>query len=345
MSKKFLTAAAVGAAAAALLAGVAQAQEFTFRMHTFVPPVSNPVKTFYQPWADTIEKASGGRIKVQVFSSMQLGGKAPQLLDQVRDGVVDMVWTLPGFTPGRMPRTEPFELPFVHQDAVSTTLAMQDYQAMHLGPDLKDYHPLLMHAHAGFLFQTKAPIATMADLKGMKLRAAARSGVWLLEAVGATGLGLPLPEIPAALSKGVIDGVTLPYEIAPAVKTPELCNYFTTLSGPQPRLGTNVFAFLMNKASYDKLPADLKKVIDDNSGGNIAAAAGKNWEEVEKPGLAAAQAQSKNKFNVLPEAEVMKIREAAKPVFKIWFDEVAKEGIDGPKLLADAEALIAKYAK
>jgi TRAP-type C4-dicarboxylate transport system substrate-binding protein len=252
MLKLFKGAAIAGAAVAALTAsaGVTQAQEVTLRMHTFIPPVANPSKTFLIPWAEKVGKDSGGRIKVQPFWVMQLGGKAPQLLDQAKDGVVDIVWALPGFTPGRMPRVEPFELPFVHKDALSSTLALQDFQAKHLGPDLKNYRPLLLHVHDGFLFQTKDPILKLADLKGKKLRAASRGGVWLLEALGATGVGLPLPQIPQALSKGVIDGVTLPYEIAPAVKTAELVSHFSTLSGSQPRLGTNVFTFLMNKDSY-----------------------------------------------------------------------------------------------
>lgn len=347
MLKLFKGAAVAGAAVAALTAmpGVSQAQEVTLRMHTFIPPVANPGKTFLIPWAEKIGKDSGGRIKVQPFWAMQLGGKAPQLLDQAKDGVVDIVWALPGFTPGRMPRVEPFELPFVHKDALSSTLALQDFQEKHLGPDLKDYHPLLLHVHDGFLFQTKTPIQKMSDLKGQKLRAASRGGVWLLEALGATGVGLPLPQIPQALSKGVIDGVTLPYEIAPAVKTPELVSHFSTLAGSQPRLGTNVFTFLMNKDSYDSLPPDLRKVIDDNSGRNIAQAAGQNWRDIETPGRKIVEAQAKNKFYVIPEGEVAKMKTAAEPVFQRWYAEVAKAGIDGPALVSDARALIDKYAK
>jgi len=340
--------AATASLAAAMLVGsfaVAQAQEVTLRFHTFVPPVSNPVKSFYQPWADKIEKDSGGKLKVQVFAAMALGGNATQLLDQARDGVVDMVWTLPGFTPGRMPRVEPFELPFVHKDALSTTLALQDFQDKYLGPDLADYHPLLVHAHDGFLFQTKAPILKLDDLKGKKLRAASRGGVWLLDALGATGVGLPLPEIPQALSKGVIDGVTLPYEIAPAVKTPELVDHFSTLAGAQPRLGTNVFTFLMNKDSYEKLSPELRKVIDDNSGRNIAQQAGENWRKIEEPGLKMAQAQSKNQFHVIPADEVAKIKVAAEPVFARWYAEMEKIGVDGPALVANARAMIDKYSK
>lgn len=329
-------------AAAALAAFDARAE--TLRMQTFIPPVANPGKTFLTPWAEKIAKESGGKLKIQPFWAMQLGGKAPQLLDQVRDGVIDIAWTLPGFTPGRMPRVEPFELPFVHKTAYSSTMALQDYQEKHLAPDLKDYHPLLIHVHAGFLFQTRKPILKMADLKGLKLRAASRGGVWLLNALGATGIGLPLPQIPQALSKGVIDGVTLPYEIAPAVKTPDLVSHFSTLAGSQPRLGTNVFTFLMNRNSYEKLPNDLRKVIDDNSGRNIAEMAGRNWDAIEAPGLKVVQSREKNKFHTIPAEEVARMKEAAKPVFDRWLAEMKDIGVDGAKLLADARALIDKYS-
>ena len=344
---KILKGSAIAGAAALALgatAGVGQAQEVTLRMHTFIPPVANPSKTFLSPWAEKISQDSGGRIKVQPFWAMQLGGKATQLLDQARDGVVDIVWALPGFTPGRMPRVEPFELPFVHKDALSTTLALQDFQAKHLGPDLRGYHPLLLHVHDGFLFQTKEPILKLADLKGKKLRAASRGGVWLLEALGATGVGLPLPEIPQALSKGVIDGVTLPFEIAPAVKTPELVSHFSTLSGSQPRLGTNVFTFLMNKDAYDSLPPDLRKVIDDNSGTNIARSAGENWRAIEEPGRKVVEAQAKNKFYVISPEETAKMKAAAEPVFQRWYAEMEKIGVDGPALVSDARAMIDKYS-
>ncbi|MEP4378501.1 MAG: TRAP transporter substrate-binding protein [Alphaproteobacteria bacterium] len=347
MSSNILKSAALtGAAIAALTisAAPAMAQDVTLRMHTFIPPVANPGKTFLTPWAEKIAKDSGGRLKVQPFWAMQLGGKAPQLLDQARDGVVDIVWTLPGFSAGRMPEVEPFELPFVHKDALSTTLALQDFQAKYLDKALGAYHPLLLHSHQGFLFQTKEPVQKMADLKGMKLRAASRGGVWLLESLGAVGVGLPLPQIPAALSKGVIDGVTLPFEIAPAVKTPDLVSHFSSLAGAQPRLGTNVFTFLMNKASYDKLPPDLQKVIDDNAGGNIARLAGQNWIDVETPGRNAVASKAKNKFYEIPADEVIKMKAASQPVFDRWYEEVGKRGLDGPAMVIDAIDMIEKHS-
>ena len=163
----------------------AKSAEVTLRMHSFIPPVANPAKTWLTPWAKKIGKASNGRIKVQPFWAMGLGGKPPQLLSQVKDGVVDIVWTLTGFTAGRMPKVEAFELPFVHRNALSTTLALQDYQDKHLVKDeFKDYKILLLHAHDGAFFMTKGPINSVQDLKGMKLRVHNRLGVWLLDSLG-----------------------------------------------------------------------------------------------------------------------------------------------------------------
>src|SRR5688572_11773334 len=98
MKKMTMTAFAMTALAGVFASGIAMtptaalSQEVTLRLHTFLPPVANPVKHFMIPWAEKVGKESNGRIKVQVYPAMQLGGKAEQLLTQVRDGVVDIVW-------------------------------------------------------------------------------------------------------------------------------------------------------------------------------------------------------------------------------------------------------------
>lgn len=345
MHKYILSAVSMAALAVMLAPTPAKSAEVTLRMQTFIPPVANPAKHFLAPWAKKIGKASGGRIEVKPFWAMALGGKAPQLIDQVRDGVVDIVWTLPGFTAGRMPRVEVFELPFVHRDAVSTTMALQEFRETHLVEEMKDYHVLLAHAHAGAMFMTTRPVAKMEDLKGMTLRGHNRIGVWFLQALGTAGIATPLGRIPSMLSKGVIQGSLLPFEISPAVKMHELTSYFTQLSGDQKRISTAVFTFMMNKKSYAKLPPDLKKVIDDNSGWHIARKTGITWEKIEKPGEKVMRSKSKNHFNTINMMETNRIKTASKKVLQRWFDTVKKVGVDGPALLSDARAAIAKYAK
>ena len=159
---KLLKTAAVAALALPLIAGTSVAQQITLRVHSFLPPPANPVKTFIKPWIEKVEKEAGGKLKIQYYPSMQLGGKPPQLMDQVKDGVVDIIWSLPGYTAGRFPRLEVFELPLVHTNPVATTLAIQDFQKKHLQEEFKDYHVLLLNNHAGSMFMTKEPRGRLA---------------------------------------------------------------------------------------------------------------------------------------------------------------------------------------
>jgi TRAP-type C4-dicarboxylate transport system substrate-binding protein len=320
-------------------------QEVTLRLHSFLPPVANPMNHFLIPWAAKIGKDSNGRIKVQVFPSMQLGGKAEQMLQQVRDGVVDIGWALPGFTPGVMPKLEIFELPFLHRSTNATVRSLQEYVPKYMKKDFEPYHVLLVHCHAGALFMTKDPINKVEDFQGMKLRSYSRTNAWILEALGAAPLQVALPELAPMLSKGTVTGSILPYEIAPSVKMQDLTDYFTTLAPPQPRLSTAIFTFLMNKQKYDSLPPDLKKVIDDNSGPNLVDHAIKTWDFVEEEGEKMMHTKAKNKFVSLSAEETAKFKQKVQPVFDRFVKLLDDGGDDGKKILAEVEALEAKYSK
>jgi TRAP-type C4-dicarboxylate transport system substrate-binding protein len=331
-------------AALAALSAPASAQTVTLKLSHFVPPVAPPHATFLAPWAAKVEKESGGRLKVQIYPSMQLGGTPPQLIDQIRDGVVDIGWTVVGYTAGRFPKTEVMEVPFLHTSARATTLALQDYYEKHLREEYKDYHVLLLHVHGGALVHAGKPIVKLEDYRGLKIRTPNRGGSVFLRGVGANPVGAPVPEVPQMLSKGVIDGALLPYEIANPLKVHELVKYHSEFAGPQPRIGTTVFLFGMNKKVYEGLPPDLKKVIDANSGRKIAEMAGQNWDNIEKPGKDAA-VKAGNQFPVMPAAEVERVRAAVKPEIDKFLKELSATGFDANALYADAQALLAKYAK
>jgi TRAP-type C4-dicarboxylate transport system substrate-binding protein len=221
---------------------------------------------------------------------------------------------------------------------------MQDYQEKYLRDEYKDYHVLLLHVHGGTLVHASKPILKLEDYKGLKIRTANRAGSVYLRAVGANAVGAPVPEVPQMLSKGVIDGALLPYEIANPLKVHELVKFHSELAGPQPRLGTSVFLFAMNKKKYESLPPDLKKVIDEHSGRHIAAWAGQNWDEIEKPGKAAAE-KAGNQFPVMPVAEVERVRAAVKPEIDKFLKELSGSGFDANAAYAEAQALVKKYTK
>ena len=330
--------------AIATLPTPAAAQTVTLKLSHFVPPVAPPHATFLAPWAAKVEKESGGKLKVQIFPSMQLGGTPPQLIDQIRDGVVDIGWTVVGYTAGRFPKTEVMEVPFLHTSARATTLALQDYYEKHLRDEYKDYHVLLLHVHGGALVHASKPITKLEDYRGLKIRTPNRGGSVFLRGVGANPVGAPVPEVPQMLSKGVIDGALLPYEIANPLKVHELVKQHSEFAGPQPRIGTTVFLFGMNKKKYESLPPDLKKVIDDNSGRKIAEWAGQNWDDIEKPGKAAAE-KAGNQFPIMPAAEVDRVRAAVKPEIDKFLKELSAAGFDANALYAEVQAMLAKYGK
>ena len=343
--RKFLhlAGAAVAAPAVSRVAW-GQTPQVTLKMHHFLPPVSNGHAKLLVPWAKKVEADSGNRIKIDVYPSMQLGGTPAQLYDQVRDGVVDFVWTLPGNTPGRFPGIEVFELPFVAaKKAVPNAKATQEFYEGYLRDEFKEVHPICVWSHDGGLIHTNRAIKTMEDLKGLKLRSPTRLAGEALKALGANGIPMPIPQLPEALAQKVLDGCVIPWEVVPAVKVQELCKFHTDIPG-SPTLYTATFTVAMNKPKYESLPADLKKVIDDNSGQFAATMAGKMWDDqavvveelVKKRG---------NTISAITPEEATRWRKATEPVIESWMKQVKERGIDGAKYLDAARALVAKYEK
>jgi TRAP-type C4-dicarboxylate transport system substrate-binding protein len=338
-----LKGAALAAAVGLATTASALAQEVTLKLHQFLPAQANVPKLVLDVWADKIEKDSGGRIKIERYPAMQLGGKPPELYDQAKDGVADIVWTVAGYTPGRFPRAEVFELPFMMTNAEAVSRAYWDMMASTMqDQDFKETKILGAWVHGPGLIHSKTPVKTPEDLKGMKIRGGSRVVNILLDKLGATPVGLPVTAVPEALSKGVIDGTTIPWEVTGSLKVPELVHNHTEFTGRA--LYTISFVLAMNKAKYDSLPDDLKKVIDDNSGAELSANAGRIMQESDTPARDAA-IKAGNNVITLSEEETAKWREIAQPVYDEWVADVTSKGIDGAALLKEAQDLIAKYSK
>lgn len=333
------------AVAAAALCAASQgfAQQVTLRLHQFLPPQATIPAKALLPWAQKVEKESGGKIKIQSFPAMQLGGAPPQLFDQAKDGVVDIVWTVLGYTPGRFNKAEVFELPFMTTTGEAGSKAFQEYVDTYAADEFKDVKVLAVHTHGPGLFHTKEPVTGLDSLRGMKIRGGSRIVNNMLTKLGATPVGMPVPAVTEALSKGVIDGTTIPWEVTPALKVTQLVKNHTTFAGKY-GLYTQTFVFAMNKASYEKLPADLKKVIDANSGMETAAMFGRAMDEGDKVGYGIA-VKAGNKIVTLEPAEVLRWKRTAATVETDWVNEMKGKGIDGAKLAGEARALVEKYSK
>ncbi len=335
-------AAAVGSTA---LSAIAQQPVVTLKFHTFMSPQSNVWLNMHKAWMDKVEKESGGRIKFEGYPAMQLGGTPVQLYDQARDGVVDIIWTLPGNTAGRFPRVEVFELPFMMTNAEATSKAYWEYVQTMAPDEFKEVQVLALQVHGpGVIHTTDKPVKSVADLKGVKMRAPTRQVTKLMGSLGATPVGMPLPGIPDALSKGTIQGAVIPWEVVPSVKVHELTKFHAEFDPAGGALYTTTFVMAMNKAKYNSLPADLKKVIDDNSGMATSAWLGKTQQAGDIAGRKSATDRSNTIFTVGVE-EAQQFRRASRTVEVEWVQDMNKRGFDGQKLLETARNLIEKHSK
>ncbi|MDP6954177.1 MAG: TRAP transporter substrate-binding protein [Alphaproteobacteria bacterium] len=330
----------IAAALSSMIAGSALAEDVVLRLHHFLPAQAIAQTQFLEPWAEKVMADSDGRIRIDLYPAMQLGGKPPQLIDQVRDGVVDMVWTVPSYTPGRFPNMEVFELPFMSASAEATSQAVMAYAETNLDDSFAGIKPILFHVHSpGTIHTRERPIATLEDLQGVKLRTPTRSITQALEAFGAVPVGMPAPQVPQAIARGVVDGTVFPYEVTMPLRIHEITDTHTNVFSDR-GLYTVVLLLAINQRKYDSLPDDLKAVLDANSGMALAAQVGRVWDEAEEPGRAAAEALG-DRFIDLDAAEVERWKQAAQPVVDAW---VEGRGEQGAALLAEARALVALYA-
>lgn len=335
-------------AAAALggpaLTGLAQ-QSVTLKFHTFMAPTSNVWLNMHKAWMDKVEKDSGGRIKFEAYPAMQLGGTPVQLYDQARDGVVDIVWTLPGNTTGRFPRVEVFELPFMMSNAEATSKAYWEYVQTMAPDEFKETQVIALQVHGpGCIHTADKPVHNVADMRGLKLRAPTRQVTKLVGALGATPVGMPLPQIPDALSKGTINGCVIPWEVVPSVKVHELTKYTAEFDPAGGSLYTTTFVMAMNRNKYNALPPDLKKVIDANSGMATSAWLGKVQQAGDAAGRKAAKDRGNTIFTVSP-GEAQEFRRRSRQIEVEWVEDMNKRGLDGRKLLDTARALIDKHTR
>lgn len=336
----------LGAVAAPAIISSARAQGVvTLKLHHFLPPVSNAHAKLLAPWAKKVEADSAGKIKIDIYPSMQLGGTPPQLYDQARDGVADLVWTLPGSTPGRFPTTEVFELPFIcAQRGIVNALASQEFADTYLkDTEVKDVKLISYWAHDAGHIHANKQIKTLEDLKGLRLRNPTRLAGEALKALGATSVGMPVPQVPESLAQKVIDGAVIPWEVVPAVKVHELVKFHTEIAG-SPALYSASFFLAMNKAKYESLAPELRAVIDKNSGAAFANLAGKMWDE-ESVRVRDMVAKRGNTITVLDAAEKARWIKAVEPVEAAWIEQMKAKNIDGATMVKVARALIAKYDK
>lgn len=320
------------------------AQEHVLRFHHFLPEASPQQHKVFLPWSKKIAEASKGRLQIAVAGGMRLGGKPNELLAQVESKHVDIAWTLAGYTPGKFPRLEVFELPFIASSRASvTSQALFEYYQTHAREELSSVHVLNVWCHpSGVILNREEPIVRPVEAKGRMMRGASDVIADLLRNVGATPKTAPVTQVLSLLKQREIDGTLLPYEVVPTLKLTGEIRHITEFAGHR-GLYTAVFLLVMNKDVYASLDADLKKVLDAHSGAVIAAEWGRQFDDFEETGRDSFMAAG-GTVSFVKNDDYEEWVQASQPTIDGWIAKVGRDGMDGSKLLASARELVAKYA-
>jgi TRAP-type C4-dicarboxylate transport system substrate-binding protein len=329
----------------AMITAHAQAP-IVLKVQHFLSPQTIQHTAMLGDWCKAIESDSNGRLTCQIYPAMQLGGSPPQLFDQAKDGVADVVWTVAGYTPNRFARSQVFELPFMMTDAAVTSRAAWDFVQKHAMDEFREVKLLAVHVHGpGVIFTKDRPVLKMEDFSGLKLRAPTANITKMLSNMGATTVGMPVPQVPEALSRGVIDGAVIPYEVAPGLKVNELTKFASETDPNFPAMYTTVFVVPMNRARYDSLPADLKAVIDKNSGREWSAKLASQQAGNDVPGRRAFVGTPGYTINTIPVTELERWKKASENLADEWVADMNRRNLKGKAMLDDARALIQQHSR
>ncbi|HTY66475.1 MAG TPA: TRAP transporter substrate-binding protein [Alphaproteobacteria bacterium] len=256
MKRLLCTFASIAALMLAMSTAQAAAQTIELKVSLFAAP-TNPLNVEFTRVASEIMAKSGGRLKLDLFHDSQLG-PPPRQFDLVRAGVADMAYVLDGLTPGRFPLSELVELPGVSPSGFASSMALRDLLDQYLAKEYAGTRVLgFMVTPPVPIFTTKVPIHSIDDLKGLRIRHPGPVISATLQAFGATPMSVQPGDVHEALGRGVIDGAAIGYSGATSFKLEDVVKYVT-----DPNIGGVAFTVVMNPAAYDRLPPDLKQLID-----------------------------------------------------------------------------------
>jgi TRAP-type C4-dicarboxylate transport system substrate-binding protein len=300
-------------AIAAAVSAAASAQPVTLKFASFEPPQAPITGSVFTPWAKEVSAASGGTLKIDIYPGGTLGRNPLQQLKLVQDGVADLTWTVPGYTPGRFDDTQVAELPFLVTDATSGSLAMTKLHQQGLLRGFDDLKLLLIGTVPANNVHSREPVKSLADLKGKKIRAGSSQIAKLVETLGAVPVQLGAPQVAESLARGVIDASLNEWNFVATFKIDEVVRNHTVLP-----MGTVAVMVPMMKAKYDALPAQAKAALDKHTGEALARRFGAVVDKTNDATRERVAKSGKNNVVVLPPAEQQAWRAAVQPVTDAW---------------------------
>jgi TRAP-type C4-dicarboxylate transport system substrate-binding protein len=301
-------------------------------------PASHPLQKALEDWGAAVEKASGGTIHYQVFPAQQLG-KAKDHYDMARDGIADLTYVNPGYTPGVFPIIAAGELPFLMSDATGGSEGLDAWYRKYAEKEMKDVKFCLAFIHSPSAFHSRTKkIVVPEDVKGMKVRPADATMADFVTLLGGTNVQTSAPEVRDTIERGVADAVTFPWGSLVLFGIDKVTKYH--MEAP---LYVTTFVLVMNKDVYNKMSDRQKKAVDDNCNTEAAARVGRPWGDFEDAGIGKVKAESGHEVYTLTADQLAQWRKAAEPLVKTWADNVKKTGVDPDAAMTELKAQLAKY--
>ncbi|MGP1397188.1 MAG: TRAP transporter substrate-binding protein [Inquilinaceae bacterium] len=326
-------------AAAALGLGIAAAPalaQTTIKVATFVPEQSVGVSKVIKPWMEAVQADLGDQVTMQPFWGGTLGKDPFKQFELVRNGVADVTWVLPGYTAGQFPQMSVFELPFLFRDATEASVVGWKLYEQGLLTGLEDVHLVGFFASEPSNVFMKEGIGSLDDLKGMKLRSVGPIHAQWLEIMGAAPQTLSSAEMNEGLNRGTIDGVIQSWSGMRTFKTLELVS-----QNQEVPIGVIPFLLVMNKDTWENLPADVQASIMAHGAAAMARSAGEAYGAVGAEIREGVVAEGRIDLQT-PDAEALaRYREMAQPVYVRWVEETP----NGEAVLAAAMKEIEAYRK
>ena len=337
--REFSTSLLAGAAAVAMPAVARSQNVYNLKLGHFISPM-HIFAEYLQRWADELKKTSSGALNITIFPANTMG-PVQNYLDYARTGVADISWYLSGATPGRFPLTDIIQLPYMAGSAEIGTKTLNDPAVLELiAPEYQGLKILYLLTHQpGNLHTTSKPVRTVEDMKGLRIRFASVTIKSFIAALGGTPVGVPPSGIADALQKNTIDGCFVDYGGAhTAFRLGGLVKYTTEMYSY-----VSSFGVVMNPASYQKLPPELRKLIDDTTRPRIAEI-GKLWDSADAPGKKYLIENGDTPITLSKDQDALFKKIGAEDTASV-LAELDKKGLPGTKVHAAMKAAADRAAK
>ena len=336
---KLTTLALAGLAALLVTARPAPAQT-TLTMSSWVGPQHHLTAVVLQGWANEVEKATSGRVKLQMLPKHP--SAPPGTFDAVKDGLVDVSYVTASYTPARHILPLMAELPGAGDTALVNSVAYSRiyWKYFHQVGEYKGVKLLGVFTHGPGQMFTKRPVSAINDLQGLKIRTGGGVAEAVAKALGTSAFVKPAPESFELLKSGVADGVFFPLESIVSFKLETVLEQATLFPGG---MYSSAFGFFMNEDKWAKLSKEDQAAIETVAGEHLARLAGQSWDEADKKGMDGLKKSGVKIVNA-DAALVAEVQRRSAPIIEDWIKQANAKGVDAAKILAEFRAELKKVA-